>query len=665
MTKRVKIAAVQPALELGRVEKNLERVEDLVRDAYRVHCPDLIVLPEAVTSPNVYHPDICAVPRPVDGPLLTLFRYLAEELDCVIAGGGLCVRGRHAYGTYMLVEPDGRAHLHDKDIPSGTENFFNKGGDDDGITAVVAWGRRRVGLASGMEWTRTRTATRLRRAGVEIVIGGQCWPWTAVNWRGPIGRWSRGEYRRSIDLCRDTPPTMARLVGAPAVMASHVGDITMDTPFFPWASWRSPMVGETHICDRDGTTLARLSLADGEGHIAAQVELSPPQPVDELPSGYWTIDLGQPLTAMFHGSNAVGVAAYTLRSLRHRFPWQDGLGTDLPDEVPPRAAPVAAAGRRVVLAANACTAVTVRSRRQIADGVVHLTLASADGTALPPWKPGAHIDLVLADDLLRQYSLCGEPSAATYEVAVLREDPGTGGSAFVHDHVREGDQLSIRGPRNHFELDRTPGESEYLFIAGGIGITPLRPMTYEVAARGRPWRLVYGGRSASSMAFAEELERSFPDHVELHPQDRDGLLDLDAILAATSRDALVYCCGPESLLAAVESRCAGGSRRLRVERFLAKVSDSGPAEAFDIVLARSGRTLRVPAHSSMLDVLLDAGLDVDHSCQNGVCGSCELRVLGGEPAHRDSILTSQNSCVTDRVMACVSRSRGPTLTLDL
>lgn len=339
MARHVKIAAVQPALKVGAVEANLARVEELVRDAYQIHQPDLIVLPEAMTSPNVYHRDMRAVPRPVDGPVLALMTRLAEELHTVIAGGSLCVRGRHAYGTYQLVEPDGRAHLHDKDIPSGPENFFYRGGDDDGVTAVAAWDGLSVGLVSGLEWARSRTAARLRRGGVQLVIGGQCWPWTPVNWSGPMGRWSRGEYRRSVGLCRITPVTMARLVDAPAVMASHVGEVTMDTPLLPGIPWRSPLAGHTHICDRDGTTLALLTDADGEGHIGAEVELSEPHATHELPAGHWTIDISSLPTALFHVFNALGMAAYAARSRRGGFPWQLGPGTDLPDEVPPRRSP--------------------------------------------------------------------------------------------------------------------------------------------------------------------------------------------------------------------------------------------------------------------------------------------------------------------------------------
>src|ERR1700722_718052 len=333
------VAAIQPELEVGAPERNLERLEALIRDAYRAHQPDLIVLPEAITSPNTIDPLLRNVPRPIDGAPLNLMSLLAREFQCCIAGGFLAVRGRHAYGTYALVEPDGRAHLHDKDIPSGTENFYYRGGNDDGVTAVAGWDRRRGGLASGMEWARVRTARRLRDAAVQFVVGGQCWPWTPEDRRGPVGRWLREEYQRSQRQCREIPRIMARLGGAPTVMASHVGPVDMlqlagGSRFL----WRTELVGETHICDRDGSTLARLSRSDGEGHIAARVELDVATPADALPDSYWTTDISPPITAAFHASNVVGAAAYRVRNLRKQFPWQTTARTDLPDEVPPRPA---------------------------------------------------------------------------------------------------------------------------------------------------------------------------------------------------------------------------------------------------------------------------------------------------------------------------------------
>ncbi|MFI0449945.1 PDR/VanB family oxidoreductase [Actinomadura sp. 6N118] len=311
------------------------------------------------------------------------------------------------------------------------------------------------------------------------------------------------------------------------------------------------------------------------------------------------------------------------------------------------------------------TTVVVARKEPLAGDVAGLTLQAPDGGPLPPWEPGAHIDLVLGDGLVRQYSLCGDPADPyTWRVAVLREENGRGGSAHVHDRLAEGDRLTVRGPRNHFVF--TPSRSRCLFIAGGIGITPILPMVAAAEAAGADWRLVYGGRRRSSMAFLDELERH-GDRVETCPQDETGLLDLDGLLGEPRADTLVYCCGPEALLAAVEERCAAwppGS--LRVERFAPK-PEAGAAsrEAFEVELALSGRTLQIPPDRSILEVLESAGVAVLSSCQEGTCGTCETAVLDGVPDHRDSVLTEEEQRAGDLMMICVSRAAGPRLTLEL
>jgi len=304
----------------------------------------------------------------------------------------------------------------------------------------------------------------------------------------------------------------------------------------------------------------------------------------------------------------------------------------------------------------------VQRKETIADGVVRLTLRHSDGRPLPAWEPGSHVDLVLADDLVRQYSLCGDPrDSSALHVAVLREPAGRGGSRHVHDTLTAGQQVRIRGPRNHFRLVEA---KRYLFIAGGIGITPILPMLDAVSASGRDWRLVYGGRTRSAMAFRSELERRFPGNVEIHPQDEDGLLDLPTLLAEPSDNTVIYCCGPESLLAAVEQRCAGWPAGvLHVERFTPKAD--GPREVFEIELAQTGDVLTVPADRSILDVVEQAGVAVLSSCHEGTCGTCETGVLAGAPDHRDCVLTEEERQAGDAMMICVSRSCSPRLVLDL
>lgn len=303
----------------------------------------------------------------------------------------------------------------------------------------------------------------------------------------------------------------------------------------------------------------------------------------------------------------------------------------------------------------------VAARDQLADGVVRLTLVDPDGGTLPPWMPGAHVDLVLTDDLVRQYSLCGSPSDTDrLQVAVLREPDGRGGSAYVHDELPVGGTVRVRGPRNHFPL---LASSHYVFVAGGIGITPLLAMIAEADAVGADWALHYTGRSRRSMAFLDDLA-AHGDRVHVVARDESDRLHLEQVVADLPEGALVYACGPERLLEALEQACPADV--LNLERFSARAdltteSDTG----FELVLARSGLTLHVPPDRSVFDVAQDAGVSVLGSCHEGICGTCEQYVLEGEVDHRDSILSESERAANDAMMICVSRSLSPRLTLDL
>jgi ferredoxin-NADP reductase len=306
----------------------------------------------------------------------------------------------------------------------------------------------------------------------------------------------------------------------------------------------------------------------------------------------------------------------------------------------------------------------VDRKEVIAAGVVRVILHDPAGGDLPAWEPGAHIDLGLGDNLVRQYSLCGDrqdPSA--YQVAVLREPDGRGGSAYVHDVLARGQHVSVRGPRNNFPLIDS---DRYLFIAGGIGVTPFIPMVASAESRGADWRLVYGGRSRASMAFSDETAAAYPGKVDICPEDECGLLELRALLADPTPGLAVYCCGPGPLLNAVEERCSSWPAGvLRVERFMPKAPTADePWRAFEVELAQSGRTLRVPPDRSILDVLEDAGVYVLSSCRDGTCGTCETAVLDGVPDHRDSVLTESEQGANDAMMICVSRARSARLVLD-
>ncbi|WP_299534313.1 PDR/VanB family oxidoreductase [uncultured Streptomyces sp.] len=295
-----------------------------------------------------------------------------------------------------------------------------------------------------------------------------------------------------------------------------------------------------------------------------------------------------------------------------------------------------------------------------ADGVLSVELTHPDGKPLPAWTPGAHLDVHLGG-LIRQYSLCGDPGESDrYRIGVLNEPSSRGGSRFVHTQLRPGREVVVSRPRNRFELEDA---DSYLFVAGGIGITPLLAMAREAARRGGRWRLVYGGRSRASMAFTAELA-SLGGEVTLVPQDELGHIDLDAALAGLSDGALVYSCGPEPLLAAVEQRCPAG--RLRLERFSAPVAEpTGDEAAFEVEARRSGLTFGVAVGRSILDAAEDAGIGVDSSCREGVCGSCETRVLEGEPEHRDFLLSDAERATGGTMMICVSRCATGRLVLDL
>jgi ferredoxin-NADP reductase len=305
-----------------------------------------------------------------------------------------------------------------------------------------------------------------------------------------------------------------------------------------------------------------------------------------------------------------------------------------------------------------------------ADGVVSLVLTDAGQRLLPGWTPGAHIDVILPSGLVRQYSLCGDTGdRSRYRIAVLKEREGRGGSKELHETALIGRTLAVAGPRNHFELVES---SDYLFIAGGIGITPILPMVREAARRGANWRLVYGGRTRGSMGFLGELEGISAGRIDVIPQDERGVLPIAEILAGTAIDAQIYCCGPDGLLAAVEAQCSAFTppRQLHVERFatarLTDVPDAAENRPIVVHCARRGVTLDVPADRSILDVVLEQ-VDEDYmfGCTEGVCGSCETTVLDGVPEHRDEVLTDQERAAGISMMICVGRAQTPSLTLDI
>mgnify|MGYP006268348899 CR=1 FL=1 len=308
----------------------------------------------------------------------------------------------------------------------------------------------------------------------------------------------------------------------------------------------------------------------------------------------------------------------------------------------------------------------VGGHERIADDVWLITLRDPSGSQLPEWEAGAHIDVVLGSDLIRQYSLCSSPANRDeYQIAVLREAEGRGGSRAICDTLAVGDAVTIRGPRNHFPLAQA---NHYLFVAGGIGVTPMLPMIEQAEAAGADWSLVYGGHTRTAMAFADDLVAEYGERVTLLPRDAvDASLSkrLPAMLEHPRGGQLVYTCGPESLLESGESlmvHWAKGS--LHLERFSPKVVE-GENHGFDLVLQRSGKTLFVPPERSIVEVVQDVGIMVLTSCKDGVCGTCETIVLEGEIDHRDSVFNAEERETADSMMVCVSRCKGDRLVLDL
>jgi ferredoxin-NADP reductase len=301
------------------------------------------------------------------------------------------------------------------------------------------------------------------------------------------------------------------------------------------------------------------------------------------------------------------------------------------------------------------TAITQMER--ISDGVVCLTLKGVAGP-LAGWDAGAHIDVELPNWLTRQYSLCGDlDDRDHYRIAVRHHALSRGGSEYINLFLHEGQYLDVSLPRNHFRLEPAPS---YLFVAGGIGVTPMVSMMQAAAAAGVEATLLYVGKTRAAMPFATELRDRYGEgeQVILFETDHHRRPDFAAIADTLDSQTSVYCCGPESMVIDVER--AFSAEATHVERFQPATKSFAPNTEFHVLCARSKRTIDVAADSSLLDALLQAGYRLGAGCREGVCGSCELGVLDGQPEHRDDIGAPEG-----RMYACVSRSLSPRLVLDL
>ena len=312
----------------------------------------------------------------------------------------------------------------------------------------------------------------------------------------------------------------------------------------------------------------------------------------------------------------------------------------------------------------------VRALRWEADGVLSVELAADDGAALPPFEAGAHVDIVLplpGGAVSRSYSLCNDPAQTQrYVVGIGRDRASRGGSRWVHEHLRPGALLQVTPPRNHFRLNEAA--PAFALVAGGIGITPILAMARRLHALGKPVRALVAARTREAAAFVDEMRTLVPE-LTLHlDSEAGGPPDLRAWLAALPRGTGVYCCGPAPMLDTFERSCAElGLADAHIERFAAAPApaDAAPAGAFTVVLERRGRSIEVPAGKGLLDALLDEGVDIPYSCMEGVCGTCETRVLEGEIEHRDGVLSAVEKKRGDVMMVCVSTCKGQRLVLDL
>lgn len=303
--------------------------------------------------------------------------------------------------------------------------------------------------------------------------------------------------------------------------------------------------------------------------------------------------------------------------------------------------------------------VTVTAARAEAEGVLGLTLADPAGAPLPDWSAGAHLDVVLPDGESRKYSLCGPAQSGEWQLAILREEEGRGGSRWIHDNIRAGGELRVRGPKNHFRLDEAA--PSHLLIAGGIGITPILAMADRLKARGLDYALHYAGRSRGRMAFLDRIARDHGAALSLHVGDEGTRADIAALVAGAAPGTQIVACGPERLLEALEAEAATRPDvTLTVELFGASPAlfDPSQEDPFEVELRDSGLTLTVPADQTLLQAVRAAGIDVASDCEEGLCGSCELRVASGEVDHRDRVLTGKEREAGDRIISCCSRGRG-------
>lgn len=313
--------------------------------------------------------------------------------------------------------------------------------------------------------------------------------------------------------------------------------------------------------------------------------------------------------------------------------------------------------------------VRVARKTPVADAISAFELVSVDGDTLPAFAAGAHVDVVTPSGHTRQYSLCSPDwGRRSYRIAVLREPSGRGGSQSMHNDVQEGDLIRISQPRNHFALDESGTPS--LLFAGGIGITPIIAMAYELQEQGRDFELHYCTRSAARTAFQEELSTKFAAQARIYHDDgsSESRLDLAAALRNAPAGAHLYVCGPSGFIDAVLSqanKCGWPDDRVHREFFSAAPVDTSGDGPFEVVVASSGLVVQIAPDQTVVDALAKVGVEVMTSCEQGVCGTCVTRVLEGTPDHRDCFFTDAERSAGNQFTPCCSRAKSARLVLDL
>jgi ferredoxin-NADP reductase len=307
----------------------------------------------------------------------------------------------------------------------------------------------------------------------------------------------------------------------------------------------------------------------------------------------------------------------------------------------------------------------VVARAMLTPDIVELALQATPGSpsfGSEAWQPGSHVDVQIPGGAWRQYSLVGNVDDAVWKICVLHEPNGRGGSVYLHG-INVGDHIVVRGPRNNFPL--RPAR-RHRFLAGGIGVTPLISLAKQAIASGSDVTFTYCGRSRAAMAFLPELRALLGDRLIVHPDDETGLPNIAALLAEVEPETLIYACGPGGMLdAAVNATGHWPAGALQIERFVPVNTAHGPDIEFEVEVASTGKSYTVPVSASILEVLLDNGIQVLSSCAEGTCGTCETVVLDGIVDHRDSVLSPEEHELSETMMICVSRARGPRLKLEL